>query len=315
VSGLFTRLARKARGGDIGAARLLVPTPFEAEAPAVAADVTAELGGAPVTARGPASAAALAAARGSHRERDEQRSDREPRWSSQQAGTVAADRQSAATLVGAASPEAAESGSAPAEAEDGVLVVRNRLETAPVAARPASPHRHEATADATAPAGGVHAEERATSTGALVDVAAPEQRIVAARPASPRRHEAAADATAPARGVHAEERAPEQRIDDPRIAADDLVLADDAPLLGPVPRSRPPARTPRGGDRRDRNQPAAAGGETAEPRPVVRVTIGRIDVRGTPAPASPVRPAPVRHQPLGLDEYLRRRDQPPGGSR
>jgi hypothetical protein len=163
-----------------------------------------------------------------------------------------------------------------------------------VAGRPASPRPHRVTA-ATAPARGVPAEERASSAGAPVAAAEPhvdDPRIAADAP------RIAADAL--------------------RIAADAPRIAADAPLLGPVPRSRPPARAAPGGERRerrDRSPPAAASGDTAEPRPVVRVTIGRIDVRGAPASAPPARPGPVRHQPLGLDEYLRRRDQPPGGSR
>jgi hypothetical protein len=89
---------------------------------------------------------------------------------------------------------------------------------------------------------------------------------------------------------------------------------EDRPLLDPE-------RGPRRRARDDRTSPAArraaprATPLDPEARPVVRVTIGRIDVRSAPTPASPPAPRPARHQAMGLDEYLRRRDGRDGGAR
>jgi hypothetical protein len=45
------------------------------------------------------------------------------------------------------------------------------------------------------------------------------------------------------------------------------------------------------------------------PEPVINVTIGRIEVRATPAPQKPS-PKPANRPPvMGLDEYLRRRSE------
>jgi hypothetical protein len=55
-----------------------------------------------------------------------------------------------------------------------------------------------------------------------------------------------------------------------------------------------------------------AGPATPELPPTIQVTIGRIEVRATPAPAAP--PASRRAAPImSLDEYLRQRSQ--GGRR
>ncbi|HEX2209176.1 MAG TPA: hypothetical protein VHG93_15960, partial [Longimicrobium sp.] len=56
--------------------------------------------------------------------------------------------------------------------------------------------------------------------------------------------------------------------------------------------------------------PPAVAEEAEAPAPVIEVSIGRIEVRATQAPASP---APVRRAPstLSLDDYLQRR----GGGR
>ena len=52
--------------------------------------------------------------------------------------------------------------------------------------------------------------------------------------------------------------------------------------------------------------PATADRATSPPEPVVHVTIGRIEVRATPPPASAKREVQARQPALGLDEYLQR---------
>ncbi|MBA2435924.1 MAG: hypothetical protein M3480_02020 [Verrucomicrobiota bacterium] len=50
--------------------------------------------------------------------------------------------------------------------------------------------------------------------------------------------------------------------------------------------------------------------ESNNERPIVRVTIGRIDVRAMPAPTAPPRKTPVRSEPkLTLDAYLKARKE------
>lgn len=282
MSGLFTRLARKARGGDIGAARLLVPTPFEADAPP--AEPAGELDGWPVaTARGPASAAAMAVRR---LERDEERHGgtplRVPGPSSPSAITA-----SAAVGRGA---EALDPKDGPhvQRVIDDISVGAGRHVQQVAESRAAESRGSVSMAD-----DGTLLSRQHTETAAAVSRSASSDRL-------------AAEPTAAG---------PMQRLDDPRIAPSDAEPTDDAPLLGPVPRSRLPASASRSGDRHDRSHAIADADHGADARPVVRVTIGRIDVRGTPPAAAPSRPAAVRHQPLGLDEYLRRRDLPGGGSR
>jgi hypothetical protein len=58
----------------------------------------------------------------------------------------------------------------------------------------------------------------------------------------------------------------------------------------------------------------AGTGETGA-RPCVRPTIGRVDVRAASPVAAPARPTPVRQNPMGLDDYLRRRDDQDGRAR
>jgi hypothetical protein len=96
----------------------------------------------------------------------------------------------------------------------------------------------------------------------------------------------------------------------------------DAPL---VPRHAEPAAPPRVAEPvpppsppsvRDREAPQVTG-ETrrsadlpqVESRAVVRVTIGRIDVRAVTAPSAPPRPPPRPAAGVGLADYLGRRDR------
>lgn len=52
--------------------------------------------------------------------------------------------------------------------------------------------------------------------------------------------------------------------------------------------------------------------ETSAPPPTIQVTIGRVEVRATPAPAA-AKPTAVPNKTLSLEEYLRRRNE--GGQR
>jgi len=72
---------------------------------------------------------------------------------------------------------------------------------------------------------------------------------------------------------------------------------------------RPGSPTPATTTRRNFERTLAAPNESSEQPPIVRVTIGRIDVRAT-APAAPSRKAPTRSEPkLTLDAYLKSRKE------
>jgi hypothetical protein len=81
-------------------------------------------------------------------------------------------------------------------------------------------------------------------------------------------------------------------------------FADEEPLAGPARPAEPPwARQP--GTSRQRRQ---AGREN--PEPVVRISIGRVEIRadGADAPRPRRQAARTRQPALELSEYLRRRD-------
>jgi hypothetical protein len=94
----------------------------------------------------------------------------------------------------------------------------------------------------------------------------------------------------------------------PLAAPPVLLRAADAAALRPAePRRAALDASPR----ITAQQRVSARYETAEGSPeAIRVSIGRIDVRATMAAPLPVAPAKPRHTPMGLDEYLRRRNEP-----
>lgn len=52
--------------------------------------------------------------------------------------------------------------------------------------------------------------------------------------------------------------------------------------------------------------------ETPTPAPTIQVTIGRIEVRATPAPKAPVRERPSAPAALSLEDYLKQRSRGEG---
>ncbi|HEV2844921.1 MAG TPA: hypothetical protein VG477_08755, partial [Thermoanaerobaculia bacterium] len=52
--------------------------------------------------------------------------------------------------------------------------------------------------------------------------------------------------------------------------------------------------------------------EPSAPEPVIHVTIGRIEVRATPAPKAPARERQAARPPVDLEEYLRQRSKGEG---
>lgn len=52
--------------------------------------------------------------------------------------------------------------------------------------------------------------------------------------------------------------------------------------------------------------------EPAAPQPVINVTIGRIEVRATPAPKAPARERQAARPAVDLEEYLRQRSKGEG---
>jgi hypothetical protein len=52
--------------------------------------------------------------------------------------------------------------------------------------------------------------------------------------------------------------------------------------------------------------------EPPAPQPVVNITIGRIEVRATPAPKAPARERQAARPPVDLEEYLRQRSKGEG---
>ena len=96
----------------------------------------------------------------------------------------------------------------------------------------------------------------------------------------------------------------------PRIAAGDTSVGR-TPAASPRKSGRAiVAAEPQ--QRKHRGDPSSVISNDDEPDrpPVVRVTIGRIDVRTSPAPVSPQRKPPVGPKPaLALDEYLKSRKE------
>jgi hypothetical protein len=256
VSGLFSRLAARARGLELepGAAHPLLPTPYELPAREPLEDFDQRLDEAEPQPVGSRSGAELA--------HDDGVGD---------ARLVA--RESAAPSASTEGGAAPEPWSAPA-AEAPLLRM-------PVSTSTTASVRRLATSTN---AGGTRTEASAEARGSGV-VAEPAAEP--ARAFSPVQDAENVSAAAP----HG---APFERTGD-----------DDAPLMPRLPARplEPRATSESVGARRAR---AAAG--VVQARPVVKVTIGRIDVRGAPAASSPTRPtpAPARHVPQALDAFLRR---------
>jgi hypothetical protein len=78
-------------------------------------------------------------------------------------------------------------------------------------------------------------------------------------------------------------------------------VAEKIPQVRPAILRAPASRQSQRGEKISRKELAAE-------RPVVRVTIGRIDVRAAPAPAAPARKVREENRPrLTLDDYLQQR--------
>lgn len=267
MSGLFSRLAERALGAEVGAARLRVATPYEPDGgeppvPELAVEGAAPEADAPRLARGPA----------------------------------ALTRKASVPVVPAARALTTPSVAAPA------------VETTAATAPQPTPALVD---DVGAAAPAWRAAAAPAADGERVSVEPATSRTSPALPAStvPRARAAAAE-LAPRDDLAPRPRTDPGEADGRRRTVDDPAAVDDAPLLPAAPRSErfAPAPGPASSERRVASEPA--------PRPVVRVTIGRIDVRGAaPVAPAPSRPAPARHQPLPLDEYLRRRDRGGGEPR
>jgi hypothetical protein len=311
VSGLFTRLARKARGAEIGAARMRVPTAFEAEAPGT------EPGGWGEGGAGTAGTSSRAEARppgpslelGPSRSQPAEPSRSQPAEPARsQPAEPPAEPSRARPSQASAEPSRVRPAQASAEPsrqrsrrrlpEPTPSPEPSRLPSSPSPSRSPQPSRSMSMSMSTS-------TDDSDATRIAGEASAAQDGDLIATPARPRRTATARPESGPTRPA-VDQLAATPRLEDPRIGD------DDAPLLGAVARSRPPARQRPGHELRPRTRDAQDG---AEVRPIVRVTIGRVDVRGTPPTAAPSpRPPPARHQPLGLEEYLRRRDQS-GGSR
>ncbi|QGZ38233.1 hypothetical protein IP92_01464 [Pseudoduganella flava] len=103
---------------------------------------------------------------------------------------------------------------------------------------------------------------------------------------------------------------PERPRLQPPAALDRSPIDDDRAALhrSPPPATPAPALTPSVPSAPDAVRAArAAQPAAATPLPTVQVTIGRVEVRATQAPAAPVRQS-SRPQPTSLDDYLRQRD-------
>jgi hypothetical protein len=263
VSGLFSRLAARARGTEVGAVRPLVPSPFEPETSEFTERVEAP-GLLPGPAHGPVGSTA---------------------------GTPLLARR-------ALEPSA----SLPRAGEQRPLQTSREAE------------QREAIAGSVAQAGSservAEAHESATRVDHAVAVAGPDQPpSVHAGRSRPHSRVAAADSVARNR---------EHAAGEPRGALESREAVDspaeprvsdwsDEPLLPAAGRSAARPREVASAVR------SSASSEVPPAAPIVRVTIGRIDVR-TAAPAPAPRPAVNRHAPLALDDYLRRRDEPGRGS-
>jgi len=87
------------------------------------------------------------------------------------------------------------------------------------------------------------------------------------------------------------------------LGRNDKTSVAASPAKRPRSAARVPTRLPYFEDRRPRPN------ETSEEPPIVRVTIGRIDVRATPI-AAPPRKSPARSEPkLTLEAYLKSRQE------
>lgn len=280
MSGLFTRLARRARGADLGAVRLLVPTPYEADSPRT--ELTDERAGESVAAE-PAGTEAVMATRHGSPERNE---------------VPGGDATGVEALVSSRAPSPSQSTTTPS---------------------PAGFERESVETKAREPAR-IHVEGHAVRP---VRLRLPSREPLGSERAAHAVHDDASPSLPRGRGggtpgstawVSRDDAVPRARLDEQGSTARDTDTSDDPPLLAPVPRRRSSTADLRGDTDHSGNRVVSEPRPQADARPVVRVTIGRIDVRGpSPSPQTP-RPAPARHQPLGLDEYLRRRDQSGGGS-
>lgn len=181
-------------------------------------------------------------------------------------------------------------GDAGLEVVDAELTVRGAPQATNVQGGSRPSDRPRATADSAAPA----PRARRSSAGARATAALP--------PATPPKH--AAPAARPQSRAAAPDvpgRAPAPVPAQP--AAVEVVTASAAVPVAAVPvaQSRPPLAAPRG-------EPRAAAGAAPE-APVVRVHIGRLEVRANLQPAPAVAPAAAAPEPrreeLALSAYLR----------
>jgi hypothetical protein len=119
--------------------------------------------------------------------------------------------------------------------------------------------------------------------------AEPAPLPVSPTPARRRDRSAPAPALLPSRSPAADAAASPQLVPDARMAVERIFLTPP-----------PASRQQRPDDRRDHDwaEPAA---------PTVNITIGRVEVRAVTAPAAKPRAEARGPQPLGLDEYLKRR--------
>ncbi len=266
MSGLFTRLARRALGVEDGGARLRVASAYETDTSASGEPEVDTTSAAPQgPRRTPAAAEGPVAIRAGQRAGGERGGDDASdtaNTAASRASTTAATRATTAT----AATTATDASDRPRDAAAAAVTLPGTARAPQASAVLGRP-----PADGAALAG--------TRPAPLVD------------PTGPRR-----DRSAHERDDHA---AGDRAGDGATPDAD-----DDRPLLPAITRPRAAverARSPR--------LPPAAAPADAVARPIVKVTVGRIDVRTTPPTAGPSRPAPARHQPLALDEYLRRRDR------
>jgi hypothetical protein len=205
------------------------------------------------------------------------------------------------------------------EAEDDGLLMppaSARRGESPVSAEPPAVRLEQGRAEDAAPA----AAGRAEPPAARDDAPAPADRrgavevvkvveVESAREDAPR---ADVPGAAPApRGRDDADAAPgEPSGTPPRRRADPqpAVAEERTPDASPAPRPEPVRSVERAAPAVPASAEAAAAREPAEERPVVRVTIGRIEVRATQPPPAPQPPARPGYTPpvMSLDEYLKR---------
>jgi hypothetical protein len=81
-----------------------------------------------------------------------------------------------------------------------------------------------------------------------------------------------------------------------------------APGIVPAPALPAPERMETSLAREQRENRLFLAEAAPAPAPTIHVTIGRIEIRATPAAPAPARPAAPRPPGMSLDDYLRRRD-------